>query len=93
VYVHAQTGWFGDRSVRYLASGRPVIVQDTGFSRELPVGEGLLAFRSLEEAQAQAEDVMCDYMRHSKAAREVAETWFAADVVLSPLCHEVGVAP
>src|SRR5690606_32611144 len=50
VYVHTNSGWFSDRSVRYLASGKPVLVQDTDFSRNLPVGEGLIAFRTLEEA-------------------------------------------
>lgn len=93
VYVQPQTGWFGDRSVRYLASGRPVVVQDTGFSQDLAVGEGLLAFRTEQEAQACAEAVMCDYIRHSKAARELAETCFAAPVVLGSLCSEIGLAP
>ncbi|MEX2658821.1 MAG: hypothetical protein WD232_03915 [Acidimicrobiales bacterium] len=93
VYVHAVTGWFGDRSVRYLASGRPVLVQDTGFSRSLPTGEGLLAFHDLASAAAGAAAVADDPERHAKAARVIAEECFAAERVLGRLCEEVGVAP
>ena len=50
IYVETQSGWFSDRTVRYLASGRPVVVQDTGFSRNYPVGDGLSSFRTIEEA-------------------------------------------
>ncbi len=93
VYVHTGSGWFSDRTVRYLTSGRPALVQDTGFSRNLPVGEGLLAFSSLEEAVAGAEALLGDYERHSTAARALAEQWFSSDRVLGRLCEEVGVAP
>ncbi len=64
VYVETQSGWFSDRTVRYLASGRPALVQDTGFSRNYPVGEGLLAFRTMEEAAAGAERIARDYAEH-----------------------------
>jgi hypothetical protein len=93
LYVHARTGWFSDRSVRYLASGRPVVVQDTGFSSLLPVGEGLLAFSTVEEAAACIGAVQADWERHAKAARALAEEHFAAERVLAGLCEEVGVAP
>lgn len=93
VYVHARTGWFSDRSVRYLASGRPVVVQDTGCSATLPVGEGLLTFTSVEEAAAAVSTVATDPGRHARAARALAEEHFAAPVVLGRLCEEVGIAP
>lgn len=93
VYVHAHTGWFGDRSVRYLASGRPVLVQDTGFSRTLPVGEGIVAFTDLEQAATGARSILEDHARHATAARRLAEELFASEVVLGRLCEEVGVAP
>ena len=57
IYVETSSGWFSDRTTRYLASGRPVLVQDTGFSRTLPVGEGLVAFRTLDEAVAGAAEI------------------------------------
>jgi hypothetical protein len=93
VYVQARTGWFSDRSARYLASGRPVLVQDTGIGEHLPVGEGLVTFRTVEEAAAAVEAVTADYERHAKAARLFAEEHLAAPVVLGRLCEEVGVAP
>ena len=93
IYVHTRSGWFSDRSVRYLASGRPALVQDTGFSRTYPVGEGLLAFSTPDEAVAGAEAILGDYQRHCRAARALAEEWFASDRVLGRLCDEVGVAP
>lgn len=93
VYVALSTGWFGDRSVRYLASGRPALLQDTGFSRTLPVGEGVVAFTTLEEAVAGARSILDDHGRHAAAARRLAEDHFASDIVLGRLCEEVGVAP
>ena len=93
IYVHAHTGWFGDRSTRYLASGRPVIVQDTGFSADLPVGEGLLTFTSLDGAASALARVLADPEGHARAARSLAEEHFDARRVLSRLCEEVDVAP
>lgn len=84
-YVAANTGWFSCRSACYLASGRPAIVQDTGFSAVLPTGTGLLAFTSLEEAIAAIEAVGVDYARHSRAARELADAHFDSDAVLDRL--------
>ena len=92
-YVDTRSGWFSDRTVRYLASGRPALVQDTGFTRTYPAGEGLLAFTDLEEAVAGATAILADYDRHAFAARRIAEEWFAAEHVLGRLCEEVGVAP
>ena len=76
IYRELKTGWFSDRSVCYLASGRPVIAEDTGFSERIPVGNGLLAFHNIEEAAAAVADIDSNYARHSRAARELAEEFF-----------------
>jgi hypothetical protein len=91
-YVLAQCGWFSDRSICYLASGRPVLAQETGFSRHLPTGLGLLSFQSLEAAVAQIEVLNADYARHARAARELAHDYFDSDQVLSRLLQRVGAA-
>jgi hypothetical protein len=93
VYVRATTGWFSDRTVRYLASGRPAVVQDTGFTATLPTGEGLLAFDDLDGAVRAVEAVLADPDRHAAAAAALADELFAAPVVLGRMCEEVGVAP
>jgi hypothetical protein len=93
VYVETESGWFSDRTVRYLASGKPALVQDTGFGRNYPVGEGLLAFRTLEQAVAGVERISRDYERHCRAARALAEEYFDSDKVLGRFVEEVGVAP
>ena len=87
-YVRGQSGWFSERSARYLAAGRPVVVQDTGFSGVLPVGEGILPFTTPDEAVAGIRAVEADYDRHSQAARAIAEEWFDSDKVLSRLIEE-----
>jgi hypothetical protein len=91
IYVETGSGWFSDRSVCYLASGKPVLVQDTGFGRTLPVGEGLLSFRTLEDAVEGARRISGDYPAHCAAARAIAEKYFASDVVLGRLLEESGV--
>ncbi|HEX7291488.1 MAG TPA: hypothetical protein VF250_10215 [Conexibacter sp.] len=93
VYVETRSGWFSDRTVRYLASGRPALVQDTGFSEQLPVGEGLLSFSTPEQARAGAHAIVADYGRHSAAARALAERCFAPRPALEPLLEAAGVAP
>ena len=85
MYVETRGGWFSDRSAAYLASGRPVIAQDTGLAGLYPVGEGLLTFRTVEEAAAGIEAVCAQYPRHARAAREIAETAFDSDRVLTAL--------
>ena len=87
-YVQGQPGWFSERSACYLASGRPVVVQDTGLAGVLPLGEGLLAFRTLEEAAAAIHAVEADPPRHARAARAIAEACFDSDRVLSRLLDE-----
>ena len=93
VYVETASGWFSDRTARYLASGRPAVVQDTGFSRWLPTGEGVFAFLTVDDAARLIDDVASDYARHAKAARAVAEAYFDSDLVLGRLMEDVGVAP
>jgi hypothetical protein len=92
IYVETKSGWFSDRTVRYLASGKPALVQDTGFSRHYPVGDGLLAFRTLEEAVHGAEEIARNYDRHCQAARLLAEDYFDSDKVLGRLLEEVDPA-
>ena len=91
IYVETCGGWFSDRSICYLASGKPVIAQDTGLSRLYPVGEGLLTFSNLHEAVVSVGEVMRNYDRHSAAARRVAEQYFDSDKVLSNLLIKLGV--
>lgn len=91
IYVETNSGWFSDRTVRYLATGKPALVQETGFSRFLSVGEGLLSFRSLDEAIAGAEAIEREYDTHSRTARRVAEEFFDSNKVLNRLLEEVGV--
>jgi hypothetical protein len=89
MYVDSRSGWVSERSLCYLASGRPVVAQDTGFSERYPVGEGLLAFSTPEEAAAGVEAVRADPQRHRRAARELAEERFGAERVLGRLLAEV----
>jgi hypothetical protein len=84
-YVLGQPGWFSCRSACYLAAGRPVVVQDTGYSEILPIGEGLLPFKTMNEAVAAIQEVTGNYGRHAKAARGIAEEYFDSDKVLSRL--------
>ena len=91
LYVDTRNGWFSDRSACYLASGRPVLAQDTGLDGLVPSGEGLLTFSTLEEAVAGVEEITGDYERHSRAARAIAEEHFAAERVLPRLLEKLGV--
>lgn len=92
-YVAAATGWFSERSAAYLASGRPVVTQDTGFRPWLPVGAGLHAFASPAEAADAVRDVRGRYAWHCRAARELAEAHFDSDAVLSRLVEEATGRP
>ena len=90
-YATARCGWFSDCSVCYLASGRPVIAQETGFSSFLPTNEGLFAVETEDDALAAMDVVVRDYPRHSRAARQIAEEYFDADKVLPFLLQRVGL--
>lgn len=91
LYIETRSGWFSDRSACYLASGRPVVAQDTGLDGLLPSGEGLLLFSTLDEALAGVEEIAGDYERHSRAARAIAEEHFAAEQVLPRVLEDLGV--
>ncbi len=84
-YVSTRSGWFSERSAAYLASGRPVVVQDTGFSDFLPSGAGLLAYRTPDKAVAAIRHLKRDYEAHCWAARAVAKEFFDARRVLTDL--------
>jgi hypothetical protein len=89
-YVASRCGWFSDRSVCYLASGRPVLAQETGFSDFLPTGEGLLVFETVDDVLAGVGELRRDYERHRRAARAIAEDVFDSDKVLPRLLDVVG---
>ena len=91
-YVQSRSGWFSDRSCCYLASGRPVLAQETGFSDFLPTGAGLFAFTTVEDARAASEELRGDYRRHAGAARSLAEEYFDSDRVLGRLLDLVHAA-
>jgi hypothetical protein len=92
-YVAGQPGWFSCRSACYLAAGRPVVVQETGFGSVLPTGEGLLSFSTPDEARAALEEVVARYRRHARVARELAEAYFDSDQVLGRLVERAAAAP
>jgi hypothetical protein len=89
LYVEARSGWFSDRSACYLASARPVLAQDTGLEGLLPSSEGLVTFSTPDEAVRGVEEIVGNYERHSRAAREIAEEHFAAERVLTRLLDEL----
>jgi hypothetical protein len=94
-YVRSAGGWFSERSANYLAAGRPVIAQDTGWAEVLSINgnaEGLLPFRTAEEAEAAVRTVEADPAAHGRAARALAERHFAAPRVLERLLSDAGVS-
>jgi hypothetical protein len=91
--VRLRSGWFSERSAQYLAAGRPVATQDTGFGSVLPSGAGLFAFTTLDEAQAALEAINSDYDRHRRAASTLAREYFHSDVVLRRMLDELGISP
>ena len=92
MYVQSRSGWFSERSICYLATGRPVLAQDTGLAELYPVGEGLVTYGSLEEAIAGVEAICCDPARHAATAREIAEQHFGSDRVLGRLLDRLAAA-
>ena len=89
IYVETGSGWFSDRTTRYLASGRPAVIQDTELTAGIPVGEGLLTFRTVPQAAAAVDAVLRDYARHARAARQIAEACFDSDLVLGRVLEEL----
>jgi len=90
-YVRLNTGWFSDRSACYLAAGRPVITQETGFTKNYGGKTGLLSFRTLDEVADAVKRINADYRTHSRAAREVARDVFEADKVIKSILDRAGV--
>jgi hypothetical protein len=90
-YVRLHTGWFSDRSACYLAAGRPVITQETGFSKFLPTGRGLFAFSSMDDILAAVDAIESDYAGHCKAAAEIAAEYFQAEKVIGRLMDRAGL--
>ena len=88
--IRLRSGWFSDRSATYLAAGRPVVTQDTGFGDFLPTGTGLFAFSVIDDAVEAVEAINADYATHSRAAADLAREYFDSDVVLSRLLEELG---
>lgn len=88
--VRLRSGWFSERSACYLAAARPVITQDTGFGTVLPVGEGLFAYKTVDDVLAAIDAINTDYVRHSRAARHLAEEYFRAEKVLGKLLEDLG---
>ncbi len=90
-YTRPNTGWFSDRSACYLAAGRPVITQETGFSKVLPTGKGLFAFRTMDDILKAVDTIESDYEGHCRAAREIAAEFFAAERVVGSLMQRAGL--
>jgi hypothetical protein len=90
-YVLPNSGWFSDRSVCYLAAGRPVITQETGFSRFLPSGKGLLGFTTIDDILGALDNIAANYEDHCKAARKIAVEHFAAERVLRQMMDQIGL--
>jgi hypothetical protein len=90
--VRLRSGWFSERDACYLACGKPVVAQDTGFGKVLPTGAGLFAFTTMDEALAAIEAINSDYRRHCLAARALAEEYFDAGRVAARLLTDLGVA-
>jgi glycosyltransferase involved in cell wall biosynthesis len=91
IYVRPNSGWFSDRSACYLAAGRPIVTMRTGFGKFCPMGRGLFEFISEDEALAGIDAIAADYRAHSRAAREIAGEYFAAERVLGALMAAAGL--
>jgi hypothetical protein len=88
--VRLRSGWFSERDLCYLASGKPVVTQDTGFSNIIPTGQGLFAFSTIEQAVEAIQRINDDYEHHCRAARAIAEEYFSAPKIGAALLKEVG---
>ena len=93
VFVHTRSGWFSCRTACYLAAGRPAVVQDTGWSKFLPTGQGLFAFSTMDEAIEGLYRVMSDPVRHCEGAYDIAREYLAPDRVLPPMIEAIFAEP
>jgi hypothetical protein len=90
--VRLRSGWFSERDACYLATGKPVVAQDTGFGNILPTGEGLFSFQTIEQALSAIDSINSDYRRHCLAARAIAQEYFASEVIAAKLLADVGLS-
>jgi hypothetical protein len=90
-YVRPKTGWFSDRTACYLAAGRPVITEDTGFGKFIPTGRGLFAFKNMDDVLAAVDAIATDYDAHCRAASDIAEEYFGAERVVGSLMARAGL--
>lgn len=90
-YVRPNTGWFSDRSACYLASGRPVITQETGFSKFFPTGKGLFAFKTMDDILAAVDEIESDFEANCRASQEIAREYFSAEKVVGSLLERAGL--
>lgn len=90
-FVETQCGWFGERAGYYMQSGRPVICQETGFSKHIPCGEGLFAINNVTEAAIAIETINSNYEKHSAWSREIVHEYFDAQKVLKKLLSQTGI--
>jgi hypothetical protein len=89
--VRLRSGWFSERDVCYLACGKPVVTQDTGFGNVIPTGAGLFAFSTMDQAIDAIDAINSDYRHHCHAARELAESYFSAPKIGAALLREAGL--
>lgn len=90
-YVRPRTGWFSDRSACYLAAGRPVVTQETGFSKFMPAGKGLFGFSTMDDILTAVDKIEGDYEGNCRAARDIAMEYFAAEKVLGSLMERASL--
>src|SRR5262249_17737972 len=90
-YVRLNTGWFSDRSACYLAAGRPVITQETGFTKNYGGKDGLLSFQTVDEIAGAVSEINADYAKHSRAAHALAREVFEAKKVLKSVLNRAGI--
>jgi hypothetical protein len=89
--VRTNSGWFSDRSVCFLAAGKPVVTQETGFSKYIPTGRGLFAFETKDDVLAAFESINSDYLTHARDAQDIAQEYFAAKKLLAKMLEDVGI--
>jgi hypothetical protein len=89
IYVKTWCGWFSERSACYLASGRPVLVQDTGFSKYIPTGKGLIPFNNMNETLNGIKEINYNYEMHCKSARRIAENYFDSTKILKEMLKQI----